>query len=226
MKQRIDFFFDYISHNAYIAWLAVFELAEQHRLEVRPVPVLFAGLLEAHGQLGPAEVPAKARWMGRDVVRKALDHGFPLAPPASHPFNPLLPLRVSSLPLELDQQRTVIDALFRATWAESRDVSAPAVVADVLDQVDLDGRALVEAATRDEAKRRLRESTERAVERSVFGVPSMIVATPDGEGERLFWGYDDLPNLDRFLRGDDPVEDYDWSTWRHVRPSARRPRKS
>jgi len=59
--------------------------------------VLFAGLLEAHGQLGPAEVRPNY-WMFRNKLRKASVLGLTLRPPRFHPFNPLLPLRVSSLP--------------------------------------------------------------------------------------------------------------------------------
>ena len=56
----IRFFFDYISSNAYLAWQVVPKLADQYGMQLEPVPVLFAGLLKAHGQLGPAEVPVKA----------------------------------------------------------------------------------------------------------------------------------------------------------------------
>jgi 2-hydroxychromene-2-carboxylate isomerase len=61
--RQIRFCFDYISTNAYIAWVELPKLAAKYHAVVEPEPVLFAGLLEAHGQLGPAEIPAKARWM-------------------------------------------------------------------------------------------------------------------------------------------------------------------
>ena len=67
----IRFFLDYISSNAYLAWHEIHSLAEPYGRRVDPVPVLFAGLLNAHGQLGPAEVPPKALWMNRNIHRKA-----------------------------------------------------------------------------------------------------------------------------------------------------------
>ncbi len=91
----IRFLFDYISHNAYLAWTQIGVVAARHGREVEPEAVLFAGLLNAHGQLGPAEIPSKARWMMLDVARKARRLGVPIAPPASHPFPPLLALRVT-----------------------------------------------------------------------------------------------------------------------------------
>ncbi len=216
-KEPIEFFFDPISHNAYLAWEAVGDVAARHERSLRPVPVLFAGLLEAWGQLGPAEIPAKRRWMGRDVVRKALDLGIPLAPPVSHPFNPLLALRVCGLEMADDDRHNAVTALLRAAWAQSRDITDREVVRDVLNEGGLPGDDFVHRADTPEAKARIRELTDQAVARDVFGVPTMIV---DG---KLFWGFDDLPSLDRSLAGHDPVDSYDWSPWSRVTPSSVRP---
>ena len=58
--------------------------------------------------------------------------GVPLAPPHSHPFNPLLVLRVTTQVQAEPERRRIIDALFRATWAEGRDVTDAGVVASVV----------------------------------------------------------------------------------------------
>ena len=54
-------------------------MAARHGAPIEPVPVLFAGLLESTGLLGPAEVPIKARWMWRNNLRKAARLGLPLS---------------------------------------------------------------------------------------------------------------------------------------------------
>jgi 2-hydroxychromene-2-carboxylate isomerase len=193
-------YLDYLSSNAYLAWLELPKLAEKHGARIEPVPVLFAGLLEAHGQLGPAEVPSKGLWMWKNNLRKAALLGVPLRPPAHHPFNPLLALRASSVPASPEERTRLIDGLFRAAWAESRHLSEPEVVAEVADAAGLDGRAVVAAAAAPEAKARLRRETEAAIARGVFGVPTVLA------GDELFWGYDDFPWLERFLAGEDPLD--------------------
>jgi 2-hydroxychromene-2-carboxylate isomerase len=195
----IRFSFDYISNNAYLAWTQLPALAARFGCTIEPVPVLFAGLLGAHGQLGPAEIPAKSRWMVKNIVRKAMRLGVPMNAPAFHPFNPLLALRVSSLALDVTSRHALIDALFQAVWVRSLHVSEPAVVRQVADEIGLDGAALVTNAAEPEAKDRLRRQTDEAIARGVFGVPSMEV------GEELFWGYDDFPQLEMFLAGEDPL---------------------
>ena len=211
MSDAIRFDFDFVSPNAYLAWTRLPALAERHGRALEPVPVLFAALLEAHGQLGPAEVPPKIRWMTRNNLRKAAVLGVELNPPAFHPFNPILALRVSSLVLDPSRRRTLIDALFRAVWVRGLHVSEPGVVEAIGDEIGLPGSSLVAQA----------QEPDAAIARGVFGVPTMEV------GDELFWGYDDLPHLERFLAGNDPLDATSWQRWAAgslasaVRPRAR-----
>ena len=217
-RRTLTFYFDYISHNAYLAWTQLPALAARHNLEMEIAPVLFAGLLNAHGQLGPAEVPAKARWMGRDVIRKAKRLGVPLSAPANHPFNPLLPLRASARSICGDAQPRLVAALWEATWVRAQRVAEADVVAAAAEEAGLDGSDLVVRAQSAEAKRELRERTDAAVEAGVFGIPTLVV-----EGE-LFWGYDDFAHLEVFLRGEDPLRPEDIEPWARLQPSSRRTR--
>lgn len=199
-RPSVRFYFDYISSNVYLAWVALPKVAAKYGAAIEPVPVLFAGLLEAHGQLGPAEIPAKSWWMWKNNMRKAALLGVPLNPPAYHPFNPLLALRVSSLPMSMDERTALVDGLLKAVWVEHRHVSEPEVVTAVADAAGLNGARLVQEAQSPESKARLRARTEQAIAANVFGVPTMIV------GDELFWGYDDLPYLELRLAGRDPID--------------------
>jgi 2-hydroxychromene-2-carboxylate isomerase len=215
----IRFYFDYISPNAYLAWTQLPALARRNGCQLDPVPVLFAGLLEAHRQLGPAEVRPKMQWMWKNIVRKAALIKTPLNAPAYHPFNPLLSLRVSSLPLPSEQKLKLIDALFSAVWSRALHIAEPPVVEQIAGEAGLDGAALIEQASQAECKAQLRNQTDRAIADGVFGVPTMAVGT------ELFWGYDDLPFLQRFLDGDDPAAN-SWAKAAALESSAMRSRTS
>jgi 2-hydroxychromene-2-carboxylate isomerase len=216
--KHLYFFLDFISHNAWLAWHQAPALALQHDLILEPVPVLFAGLLKANNQVGPAEIPDKSRWMIWNVLRKAQQFGIPIAPPHSHPFNPLLPLRVACCELPRVQRLDLINRLFRAAWVESRAVSEPDVVAAVITEAGLNADVILAEAQSEAVKARLRQNTEAAIAAGVFGVPTLLVQ------DELFWGFDDLEHLQNFLRGIDPLggDKAVYAGWFKVRPSAQR----
>lgn len=204
------FYFDFVSPYAWIAWTQVHAIAEQNDRSVDAIPVLFAGLLDAHGTKGPAEIPAKRAYTFRDAYRKAHRLGLPeLRLPPSHPFNPLLALRVVSCAAaatDAAARRRLIDSLFEATWVAGTGIETPDAVSTAAQRAGLDGDALVRAAQEPEAKQRLRTATDGAVARGVFGVPTILV---DGE---VFWGTDSLELVPTFLRGADPVpKDASWA---------------
>lgn len=211
----IRFYFDYESPNAYLAWTQLPKLAQRYGFTVDPVPILYSALLDAHGQLGPGECPAKGRWMSKNLARKAVLLGVPLNPPAFLPFNPLLALRTTLLLSETSERDALIGALLRAVWVHGLHVSDPAVVEGVANEIGLPGSTLVAKAQGPEIKNQLRVQTDAAISRGVFGVPSMEV------GDELFWGYDDFPYLELFLAGKDPIDAAELARQsRPVRPSS------
>ena len=213
----LRFFFDFISPYAYLAWCRVHALADTHDRCVEPVPILFAGVLNAWGQLGPAEIPPKRVHVMKDCLRQAARHGVTLRPPPTHPFNPLLALRIAGLDMPADTRRRLIDGLYAAVWgSHGGGVEDPSRVAAIADAAGLDGAAAVAAAGQPDAKARLRASTEAAIAAGVFGVP-----TTDVDGE-LFWGFDSFPHIERYLAGDDPVDPTLVARWTDLPASAQR----
>lgn len=204
------FYFDYISPYAYLASTQLQALASKHDRELRPVPVLFAAMLDASGARGPAEIPLKREYMFRDVNRLAKMLGVPIEPPATHPFNPLAALRAT----RVANDWRFVEALYRATWVESRRVDRPEVVAEIAGETGLDGTAILEESRSPEIKTRLRTATEEAIARGAFGVPTMIA------DDELFWGVDSLPLLERFLSTGERIDAATLGRWQRITPSA------
>jgi len=199
MKQ-ITFYLDFISPYAYLAFEALPEALKglSHSVEYRPV--LFAGLLKHHGQLGPAEIAPKRDWTYRQVLWLAHQHGIPMQLPAAHPFNPLALLRLA-LACGSDGQanRYVCETIFRHVWRGGADASDGRRLAELRQELapqrDPDG---------DEVKNELRANTELAIARGLFGVPSFEA------GGKLFWGFDGLAILRSCLAGDPWFAGGDW----------------
>jgi 2-hydroxychromene-2-carboxylate isomerase len=181
------------------AWLALHELGRIEAAGALPivVPVLFAGLLAAHGNLGPAEIPAKRRYVFRDAMREAARRGLRFAGPPGHPFNPLLALRVATAMPDDAVRRRLLAALTVACWEDGADISDADAVRHIADAAGCDGAALLAAAQTPATKEVLARATAQAVEDGVFGVPTWRI---DGDAE-LFWGADRIDALLWRLRG-------------------------
>lgn len=216
MSAPLIFYFDVISPYAYLAWTQIHALAERHGRDVEPAPILFAALLNAYGHKGPAEIPPKRVYIFKDVLRSAALLGVPLSPPAAHPFNPLLALRVASVAMPQNTQRALINALYRATWGGGSGAENTPQVAAAIAEVGLDPEATIREATSEVGKARVRARTQEALARGVFGVPTIWA---DGE---IFWGLDALGHLDRFLAGHDPIDPAALARWSSLPSSASR----
>ena len=213
----IRFYFDFISPYAYLAWTQIQALATRVNATVEPVPILFAALLNAHGQKGPAEIPPKRIYLFKDVYRRAHRFGVPLVPPPHHPFNPLLALRVASVPQAAGERNRMIDGLFAAAWGEGSGIEHQEQVAEVVRRLGMNAPQLLDAATSTEVKNRLRQQTDEALQVGAFGVPTMIV------GDELFWGADALEPLEAFIKGEDPLQKTgakELARWMSIEPSA------
>jgi 2-hydroxychromene-2-carboxylate isomerase len=195
----IEIFFDFISPYSYLACTEIGALAARIGHEVEPRPVLFAAILNTLGTKGPAEVPARRAYVVKDVLRAAHRAGVKIDLPPAHPFNPLPALRLAALDLDRALRWRIIHALFAATWAGGGGIDGAESIASALRQADIDPAPLLALSATAEAKERLRRNTDDALARGAFGVPTMYV------GGEMFFGFNSFPEIETFVRGDDPV---------------------
>lgn len=182
--QSLGFFHDFASPFSYLASTQIHGVARARGEALRWQPVLLGGLFR---DIGTPDVPMAAmsaprqRWVMQDLFDHAGWWGVPFAFPACFPVRTVLPLRVS-----LVEPRATAP-LYRALWAEGRDIGQAEVVRTVLGEAGLHASAVLDAAEAPEVKAALRANTERAAALGVCGVPTLEL--PDGA---LFWGQDRL----------------------------------
>lgn len=184
----VHFYFDPISPYA---WLASKELPriEAAGLAVECQPILFAALLNAHGQKGPAEIPAKRAYTFRDVLRLATQKGLKVEGPPTHPFNPLRALRMCIAIENAQARQRFALALMDGAWGSGLDLTSAPVLAAIAAECGLDGAALLKLSELPDIKARLLDATQQAIQIGVFGVPSFVL---DGE---IYWGADRVDTL-------------------------------
>lgn len=200
------FHFDVVSPYAYLAFEQLPRALQGLSISVRYRPVLFAGLLKHWGQLGPAEIAPKRAWTYRQVQWLAHTHGIAMDAPAAHPFNPLTLLRLLlACSATGEPNRAQCAAVFAHAWRGGGAADDPARIAALRTQLEaMCGGALPRDPDSDAVKQQLRAHTQAAVERGLFGVPTIEA------GDKLFWGFDGLPMLAACLRGDSWFDSGAW----------------
>lgn len=190
MARSADWYFDFISPFAYLQLKAFDRMPDD--LEICFKPVLFAGLLGHWEAKGPAEIPMKRNQTYRYCHWLAGKRGIPFKTPPRHPFNPLAALRLG---VALGAGRSEVEAIFQHIWGEGNDGQAPDSLIRLAATLGVGDLAVV---INDPAvKQRLRDNTEEAIARGVFGVPTFAV------GDELFWGEDSTGMLIDYL--EDPA---------------------
>ncbi len=194
---KLELWFEFASTYSYPAVMRIGAAATQARVEVEWKAFLLGPIFQ---QLGwndsPFNLqPAKGRYMWRDLERICAAGGLPFQRPSQFPRNGLLAARVAAAHQDQPWIGQFVERVYRANFAEDRDISQAEVIASCLDGLGLPSADVLTTATSAAAKQRLREQTDEAVEKGIFGAPSFWA---DGE---LFWGNDRLEQAIAAARG-------------------------
>ena len=196
--RALDFFHDFSSPFSYLASTQIGSIAARHGAALTWRPILLGALFR---DIGTPNVPmlamnaAKQQWVARDLADWARHWGVPLRWPSCFPVRTVLPLRAALVAPE------ATPALYRALWADDRNIGEPEVCRAVLDAAGLDGAAILARTQEPAIKQQLKDNTRAAQDAGACGVPTARL--DDG---MLIWGQDRLELLERCLAGWRPPE--------------------
>lgn len=188
MSKIVDFYFDFGSPAAYLAWTQLPKICADTGAQLSWKPMLLGGVFQATGNRAPMTVPLKGSYLFVDLARFARRYGVPLKFNPNFPINTLTLMRAAAgLQMRGDARfEDYCAAMFRAIWVDAQNMNDPAVVAAVLTSAGFEPQALLALSSEPAVKDELKAVTEAAVQRGVFGAPTFFVA------DQMFWGQDRL----------------------------------
>ena len=193
-QPMLEFFFDYGSPFSYLADTQLPGVAKRSGAAVVYRPMLLGAVLKATGNASPMTVPAKGRYMMRDLQRWAKRYGVPFqSNPFSFVSNTLRIMRGGVASQRLGVFDRYHGAVFAAAWGEPLDLGEEQTLRRLLEQSGVDSQRLLSAIDDQETKDELRRNTDSAIERGVFGAPTFFV------GDEMFWGNDRLDFVESAL---------------------------
>ena len=195
---ELDFWYEFGSTYSYLSVSRIEGLARAAEISVYWRAFLLGPIFKEQGWSdSPFNVyPAKGRYMWRDMERLCAGYGIPFARPSRFPRDGLLAARVACLARAEAEHwlPEFVRAVFRANFAEDREIGDALEIRSILESLDLPGEELIGRAQAPENKQRLRDETEQAMEIGIFGAPSFVA------GGELFWGNDRLEDALKWQR--------------------------
>lgn len=191
-----DFYFEFSSPYGYIASQLAEDLEQRIGRRFQWRPILLGPVFKVTGQAPLTEVPLKGDYAKRDFSRTARLHKIPYRHPDKFPIGTVAACRAFYWLDDRDPAlaRRVAKALYRAYFADNRDIGAPATVVAIAAAAGADGPALAAALEDPAVKERAKKEVDAAIAAGVFGSPFFIV---DGEP---FWGVDRMPMLEAWVK--------------------------
>ncbi len=188
MTRSIDFWYEFASTYSYISVMRIEGEALKRGIEVNWKPFLLGPIFHSQGwDNSPFNIyPAKGRYMWRDMARRCQKFGLPLSKPDVFPVHSVKAARLALIGAEEGWGTAYTKRVFKAQFAEGKDIADLVVLSKILQALDLDAERLMILAQEKETKEKLRLQTEEAAALGIFGAPSFVV------GEEMFWGDDRL----------------------------------
>lgn len=188
MSKQIEFYFDFGSPTAYLAYTQLPLIAAASGAELVWKPVLLGGIFQATHNASPMTVPGKGKYMLQDLARFAARYRVPLQ------FNPHFPINTLQMmrgAIGVQQQlperfMSYVDALYRGMWVDGLNLGDAAVLGETLAKAGFDPQEILALCADAAVKEKLKSETEAAVKRGLFGVPVMFV------GKEMYFGQDRL----------------------------------
>lgn len=185
MSNHIDFYFDVISPYSYIAHKKIQKIKKNQKTIFIYKPILLGGLHNLAGIKAPAFNKYKMKNMQTDceLVSKKNDISFIWN--SKFPINSLSIMR-GYLSVDNNQKEKYLDIFFNAYWRDNLDLSSEQEFSKLLDALELDNNIFFDKITQQSIKDTLKQFTNDAFEKEVFGAPTFIV------NNKIFWGQDRL----------------------------------
>jgi 2-hydroxychromene-2-carboxylate isomerase len=185
---HIEYWFDFASPYSYLSTLRIEALARERGVRVAWRPLLLGPIFRsADWESSPfLQQPVKFAWMWTDLARQCARHGLPWRKPSQFPRNSLLPARIALANEDAPWVATFCTRVFELNFVHDTEMNDVAAMQGVLDALGLPADDLIARSQSPDAKQALREQTEQAAQRGLFGAPSFFV------GDDLYWGNEQL----------------------------------
>jgi len=196
MMKNIDFYFDVISPYTYLAHKKIKNINSKLKINFTYKPILLGGLHKKVQITPPAFNEFKMKNMKNDCELIAKKSKIEFCWNDKFPINSINIMR-GYLFIKSELKEKFIDFFFDAYWKDNKDLNNIEEFNKILEHLKINTEEYSKAIQNDSIKQKLKDLTDEAFNKEIFGAPTFIV------NDKLFWGQDrleyaidELENLD------------------------------
>ena len=193
MSKEIDFYFDFGSPTAYLAFTQLPLIAKRNNTQLNFHPILLGGIFKITGNQPPGIIPAKGAYMSKDLPRFAKKYGVAFNHNPFFPINTLSLMRGATSYLINGDFEKYLKIIFHSMWVDQKDTGNPEVLENIFKENDLDYNDYLNRISDKEIKDKLISNTNKAADRGLFGAPTIFV------GDEMFFGQDRLDFIEDII---------------------------
>ena len=182
MSNHIDFYFDIISPYAYIAYKNIMKI---DNIKFNFKPILLGGLHNLAEITAPAFNKFKLKNMKNDCELISKKNKINFFWNSKFPINSLYIMR-GYLTVKENKKKEYLDTFFNAYWQNNTDLTLEENIIHLVENLNMNHREFFKNIAKQEIKDQLKEFTEEAFKREIFGAPTFVV------NNKIFWGQDRL----------------------------------
>ena len=182
MSNHIDFYFDIISPYAYIAYK---NIIKTENIKFNYKPILLGGLHNLVEITAPAFNRFKLKNMKNDCELISKKNKINFNWNSKFPINSLNIMR-GYLFVQENKKKEYLNTFFNAYWQDDIDLTSLENITKLLDNLSIDHKQFFEGINKQEIKDELKNITNEAFKKDIFGAPTFAV------NNKIFWGQDRL----------------------------------
>jgi 2-hydroxychromene-2-carboxylate isomerase len=186
---EIEFWFEFGSNYSYLSVMRIEEEARRHGVRIAWKPFLLGPIFRALGMENSPFVLQKEKgaYVQQDMARLCGKYGLaPWVKPSVFPRLGVLPLRIALLGVDEPWIGAFCRKVMELNFVRDQDINQPEQMVPIVAELGLSALDLTERAQAEPIKTRLRDQTEQARAKGIFGAPTFFVGT------EMFWGNDRL----------------------------------
>ena len=194
---EFKFIFDFGSPKTYLVYKLLPEIEKRTNTKAEYIPVLLGGIFKSTNNVSPIEsfktVPAKGKYDDLDTARFVKKHDIAFNFNSNFPINTLNLMRGAIFAQENGIFDKSVEVVFKSMWVDNKKMDDLEVIQTVLLENGLPVKEIFEGTQDQKIKDKLIKNTSEAVEKGIFGAPSMLVE------DELFFGKESLQDVEELI---------------------------